>query len=248
MVTSAWRASRRSGSRVRDPGALAGGSRDDRRAGAGVRARRRRGRHGDVPASARPAARPSTDDNDTMPGVIAVPVGAFADPTFPPPQFSVYGVRRHPWVRTGDLCDRRARPTSLGSWIQCSVATGCTATWSSTGPPSTATASRARTAPTPTVEGTRARVQRSLAAPRRAHSAVGMTVPCESGERSTSRQLSAGAAVVINGHDLRGAVRTARRSSGRRRRRGATSRRAKRRRRWVSMAASSGSSRVPAVR
>lgn len=37
-------------------------------------------------------------DNDTMPGMIAVPVGAFADPTFPPPQVSVYGVRRHPWA------------------------------------------------------------------------------------------------------------------------------------------------------
>jgi len=30
--------------------------------------------------------------------VIAVPIGAFADPTFPPPRFSVYEERRHPWV------------------------------------------------------------------------------------------------------------------------------------------------------
>jgi hypothetical protein len=37
-------------------------------------------------------------ENDTMPGMIAVPVGAFADPTFPPPRFSVYSVRRHPWT------------------------------------------------------------------------------------------------------------------------------------------------------
>jgi hypothetical protein len=37
-------------------------------------------------------------DIDVAPGVIAVPVGAFADPTFPPPHFSVYGARRHPWV------------------------------------------------------------------------------------------------------------------------------------------------------
>ncbi len=37
-------------------------------------------------------------ENDTMPGTIGVPVGAFADPTFPPPRVSVYGVRRHPWV------------------------------------------------------------------------------------------------------------------------------------------------------
>lgn len=36
--------------------------------------------------------------SDGMPGMIAVPVGAFADPGFPPPQISVYGVRRHSWV------------------------------------------------------------------------------------------------------------------------------------------------------
>lgn len=30
---------------------------------------------------------------------IAVPVGAFADPTFPPPTFSVYEERMHSWVR-----------------------------------------------------------------------------------------------------------------------------------------------------
>lgn len=33
-----------------------------------------------------------------MPGVIAVPVGAFADPSFPPPTYSVYEARRHQWV------------------------------------------------------------------------------------------------------------------------------------------------------
>jgi hypothetical protein len=35
---------------------------------------------------------------EAMPGVIAVPVGTFADPSFPPPRVSVYGVRRHPWT------------------------------------------------------------------------------------------------------------------------------------------------------
>lgn len=30
--------------------------------------------------------------------VIAIPVGAFADPTFPGPSFSVYEERMHPWV------------------------------------------------------------------------------------------------------------------------------------------------------
>ena len=37
-------------------------------------------------------------DNESLPGLIAVPVGAFADPTFPPPRISVYGARRHPWA------------------------------------------------------------------------------------------------------------------------------------------------------
>jgi hypothetical protein len=42
-------------------------------------------------------------DNDTMPGLIAVAVGAFADPTFPPPRFSVYNGRRHSWATMPDL-------------------------------------------------------------------------------------------------------------------------------------------------
>lgn len=37
---------------------------------------------------------------DGMPDLVAVPVGLFGDPTFPPPQYSVYGVRRHPWITT----------------------------------------------------------------------------------------------------------------------------------------------------
>ncbi len=32
------------------------------------------------------------------PGVTAVPVGAFADPGFPPPSVSVYEHRKHPWT------------------------------------------------------------------------------------------------------------------------------------------------------
>jgi hypothetical protein len=32
------------------------------------------------------------------PELIAVPIGAFADPTFPPPRVSVWESRRHPWV------------------------------------------------------------------------------------------------------------------------------------------------------
>jgi hypothetical protein len=34
----------------------------------------------------------------TVPDVIAVPVGAFADPAFPPPTISVYESRRHAWL------------------------------------------------------------------------------------------------------------------------------------------------------
>lgn len=34
--------------------------------------------------------------------VVAVPVGAFADPTFPGPSFSVYEERMHAWVRVPD--------------------------------------------------------------------------------------------------------------------------------------------------
>jgi hypothetical protein len=30
---------------------------------------------------------------------VLVAVGAFADPSFPPPQDSIYGNRRHPWVQ-----------------------------------------------------------------------------------------------------------------------------------------------------
>lgn len=36
--------------------------------------------------------------NEAMPDMVMVPVGAFADPTFPPPQISVYRARRHAWV------------------------------------------------------------------------------------------------------------------------------------------------------
>ena len=33
-----------------------------------------------------------------MPEAVAVPVGAFADPDFPPPRFSVWEARKHSWV------------------------------------------------------------------------------------------------------------------------------------------------------
>ena len=39
---------------------------------------------------------------DAVPGFIAIPVGAFADPTFPQPRISVYEARQHAWVRLPD--------------------------------------------------------------------------------------------------------------------------------------------------
>jgi hypothetical protein len=41
----------------------------------------------------------TTEDS---PGVVAVPVGAFADPSFPAPARSVWEERRHAWVRLPD--------------------------------------------------------------------------------------------------------------------------------------------------
>jgi hypothetical protein len=35
---------------------------------------------------------------DEVPGVTAIPVGAFTNPNFPPPTVSIYEERRHPWV------------------------------------------------------------------------------------------------------------------------------------------------------
>lgn len=35
---------------------------------------------------------------DRMPGHVAVPIGNFADPAFPAPEFSVYESRKHDWV------------------------------------------------------------------------------------------------------------------------------------------------------
>lgn len=41
-------------------------------------------------------------DIDKMPGVIAVPVGASADPGFARPTYSVYGARKHAWVHVAE--------------------------------------------------------------------------------------------------------------------------------------------------
>lgn len=36
--------------------------------------------------------------NDALPGFVGVPIGAFADPGFPVPEYSVYERSRHTWV------------------------------------------------------------------------------------------------------------------------------------------------------
>jgi hypothetical protein len=33
-----------------------------------------------------------------VPDAVSVPIGAFAEPTFPPPRVSVFESRRHPWL------------------------------------------------------------------------------------------------------------------------------------------------------
>lgn len=43
---------------------------------------------------------------DGVPDLVAIPVGAFADPAFPPPTVSVYEARRHPWLRVPEDVDR----------------------------------------------------------------------------------------------------------------------------------------------
>jgi len=46
--------------------------------------------------------------NHGMPGTIAIPIGGFADPKFPSPQFSVYEERKHSWVAVlGDDVERQ---------------------------------------------------------------------------------------------------------------------------------------------
>ena len=51
---------------------------------------------------------------DGWPGVTAVPLGAFADPEFPAPGFSVYEDRKHAWVEIlGDDVDHSSSPSSV---------------------------------------------------------------------------------------------------------------------------------------
>ena len=48
------------------------------------------------------------------PGVVAVALGAFADPAFPPPRFSVYEHRKHPWTTVlGENVEHSAEPSTV---------------------------------------------------------------------------------------------------------------------------------------
>src|SRR4051812_48046669 len=48
--------------------------------------------------------------------LIAVPVGAFADPSFPPPTVSVHGSRRHGWVSLPDGIRHEDEPAAQELW------------------------------------------------------------------------------------------------------------------------------------
>ncbi|GMV29947.1 MAG: hypothetical protein AMXMBFR59_20720 [Rhodanobacteraceae bacterium] len=41
-----------------------------------------------------------------IPGFVSVPIGAFADPRFPPPRVSIYEERRHAWVSVPEDAER----------------------------------------------------------------------------------------------------------------------------------------------
>ncbi len=45
---------------------------------------------------------------EAMPGLVAIPLGAFADPGFPPPTVSNYEERRHAWVGLPETFERPA--------------------------------------------------------------------------------------------------------------------------------------------
>ncbi len=51
---------------------------------------------------------------EAFPGLTAVPVGAFADPDFPSPGFSVYENRKHGWVEIlGDAVAHASTPSAV---------------------------------------------------------------------------------------------------------------------------------------
>ena len=53
----------------------------------------------------------------TQPDLVAVPVGAFADPSFPPPTVSVYESRRHAWISLPDAMQHEDEPLGAELWV-----------------------------------------------------------------------------------------------------------------------------------
>jgi hypothetical protein len=51
--------------------------------------------------------------NEDWTGVVAVPLGAFADPNFPTPKFSVYEHRKHKWVVIKGEVKHSASPRTI---------------------------------------------------------------------------------------------------------------------------------------
>jgi hypothetical protein len=47
--------------------------------------------------------------SESQPDLVAVPVGAFADPAFPAPWVSVWESRRHPWVELLGVAEHHDR-------------------------------------------------------------------------------------------------------------------------------------------
>ena len=64
-------------------------------------------------------------EEGVVPSRVAVAVGTFADPSFPPPQDSVHDCRRHTWVQLPpgiktyekDPAEKQGSPARLNSWV-----------------------------------------------------------------------------------------------------------------------------------
>ena len=112
---------RRTGSAFGVAGAVPGGTSARHRPPHRVRAALRRRRRGAAVPLLPGCGGTVFYTTGDAPDLIAVPVGAFADPSFPPPTVSVYESRRHPWVALPDAIEpdeagrRSARSTRRAS-------------------------------------------------------------------------------------------------------------------------------------
>jgi hypothetical protein len=83
--------------RIRGPGQVRAASRRDQRNGHGVYPCRRRRRTGEVHLLCY-LRRHGLVVDESRENSIVIPIGAFAEPGFPAPTFSVYEERMHAWV------------------------------------------------------------------------------------------------------------------------------------------------------